>query len=128
MTEKKGVELDDDDPLNDPPNVVRLRPKPKPRRKLAHLGGPFELLADVWRLTRSRTAQVVMACICRRVKVCNAETVTLSGKELAKLGINRQVRSRNLARLQKVGLIRIEGGRSPNSALQVTVTWRYSIL
>lgn len=128
MTERRNSGLDEDDPLNDPPNVVRLRPKPKSRRKLAHVGGPFELLADVWRLTHSRTAQVVMACICRRVRVCNAETVTLSGKELVELGVSRAERSRALARLQKAGLIRIEGGRSPNSALRVTVTWRYLVL
>ena len=89
-----------------------------------HVGFPWAFLVDVCRLVPGRSAVpiAIAALIYRRTIVCRNRTVTLPGAELAELGIDRPQKSRALALLARVGLIRIEQNR-PGQTAKVTLLW-----
>jgi hypothetical protein len=86
---------------------------------------PLSFLVDVCRLTDGRTALVVAMLIYRRTHVCRSQTVTLPADELAELGIIRARKNEVLAKLEAVGLIRIERV-APGRSAKVTLTWKPS--
>jgi hypothetical protein len=92
------------------------------RRSQRLVAFPWAFLVDVCHLTHSRTALAVAVYIYRRTHVCNNQTVTLPGGELAELGIDRSMKRRALAQLKAAGLIRIGGGASGQTA-KVTLLW-----
>ena len=78
------------------------------KRAVRHVGVPWAYLSDVCRLTEGRAALVLAIYIYRRTIVCHGLTVTLPSEELAELKVTRRLKSKALARLQQVGLIRVE--------------------
>jgi hypothetical protein len=94
------------------------------KRDQQHVGCPWGYLVDVCRLTPGRsTAFIVIAIlIYRRTVVCRGRTVTLPNTDLAELGIDRPHKSRVLAALADVGLIRIEQ-TEPGQTSKVTLLW-----
>jgi hypothetical protein len=97
----------------------------KAKRGRRHVGFPLAFLVDVCRSIDGYSAAplVVAMLIYRRTIVCKACTVTLPGKELADLRIDRAQKLRALTKLQKAGLVRIERDRLGRSA-RVTLLWR----
>ena len=93
-------------------------------RGVRHVGVPWAYLSDVCRLTEGRAALVLAIYIYRRTIVCNNLTVTLPSEELAELGVYRQLKSKALAQLQRVGLIRAKS--LVGQTAQVTLTWSRS--
>ena len=80
-------------------------------------------VADVCRQTGGRTTLVVALLIFRRTKIYKTQTVTVPGEELAAFGIDRVLKFKALARLERAGFVRLDektGGRST----RVTLLWR----
>ncbi len=84
---------------------------------------PWAFLVDVCRLTEGRTALVLAEYIYRRTHVCDSQTVTLPGAELAELGIDRPQKHKALAQLARAGFIRIEQ-TGTGRAVRVTLQWQ----
>ena len=97
-------------------------PSAKRARSQRLVAFPWAFLVDVCHLTHSRTALAVAVYIYRRTHVCNNQTVTLPGGELAELGIDRSMKRRALAQLKAAGLIRI-GRMSSGQTVRVTLLW-----
>jgi hypothetical protein len=93
------------------------------KRGRRYIGFPLAFLVDVCRLVPGRSAVpiAIAVLIYRRTIVCRSRTVTLPGTELAELGIDRPQKSRALALLARVGLIRIE--QKPGRTAAVTLLW-----
>ena len=92
------------------------------KRSLRLVAFPWAYLVDVCRLTEGQAALALATHIYRRTHVCKSQTVTLPGAELRELGINRELKRTALARLEAVGLIRIEGN-APGRTAKVTLLW-----
>jgi hypothetical protein len=80
------------------------------KRRNRFMGCPMSFLIDVCRRVPGRSAVpvVVAILIYHRTIVCRSQTVTLPGALLTELGVDRPQKSRALALLSRVGLIRIE--------------------
>ena len=109
--------------------VVAATKRPRERRRRQRLiGSPWGFLVDVCQLTKGRTALLVALCVYRRMEVCRQRadktdgTFTLSGAELAELGINRRQKNRALSQLQAVGLIRLLPSTAGRS-VKVVLLW-----
>ena len=93
------------------------------KRNASHLGGPFELVAEVARLTRGRAALLVALYVCRRdAVVTDSEEITLDGAELAELGLSGRAARRALDSLEAVGLI-TQRRRGSGRRTAVTLKW-----
>jgi len=94
----------------------------KAKHRWSHIGCPWGYLADVCRLPEGRAMVVVAIYIYRRTVVCKSRTVTLPGAKLAELGVDRAQKSRALAQLARVSIIRIEDNTAGRTA-KVTLLW-----
>jgi hypothetical protein len=103
--------------------IAGVRATGKRKRGWRYIGCPLAFMVDVCRLTEGRTVLVVAQYIYRRTHVCRSQTVTLPTEELKDLGVSRRRKNEALAKLQAVGLIRIEKAPAGQSA-KVTLTWK----
>jgi hypothetical protein len=97
----------------------------KATRGQRHIGVPWDYLVDVLRRIpkQSPFPLAIALLIYRRTIVCHSQTVTLPSTELTELEIDRAQKSRVLALLVRVGLIRIEQNR-PGQTTKVTLLWQ----
>ena len=96
----------------------------KVKRGRRFVGFPWAYLVDIRRrLPRQNTSLAVAALIYRRTVICSSRTVTLPNADLAELGVSRSQKSRALALLAGIGLIRIERN-DPGRTSRVTLLRR----
>ena len=95
----------------------------KRKRGARYIGCPEEFLADVCRLTEGRAPALIALCVYRQTKVRRNLTVTLSGPELADLGIDRSLKRKALNSLEAARVIQILKV-GPGQKTEVTLLWR----
>lgn len=99
----------------------------KAKRGRRFMAAPWAFWIDVCRCMDGYSAAplVVAMLVYRRTIVCKARSVTLPGRELADLGIDRAQKLRALIKLEKAGLVRIERAH-PGRSASVTLLWQAS--
>ena len=88
-----------------------------------YIGCPWEFLVDVRRRTRGSTALIVALYVYRQTQVRRGQAVTLSGPELAELGVDRSRKREALLSLEAAGIVRMSQTGSGQKT-EVTLLWR----
>jgi hypothetical protein len=94
----------------------------KTKRAQRIVACPWTYLVDVCRLPEGRATVLVAIYIYRRTVVCKNRTVTLPGRDLAELRIDRERKSRALTELARAGIVQIEDN-TPGHTAKVTLLW-----
>jgi hypothetical protein len=95
----------------------------KRKRAERHIGAPWEFFADLCRLPHKRTTLVIALLVYRQTKVRSRQTVTLSGPELAELGVDPRRKREALHNLEAAGIVRLRR-LGPGQKTEATLLWR----
>jgi hypothetical protein len=104
--------------------VVQAAKRPKKRKREGRLiGAPREFLEDVCRLTRGRAPLVVALYVYRQTIVNHTTTVPVPSSDIARLGVDRSLKSKALSSLETAGIVRLQQTRRGRMT-EVTLLWR----
>jgi hypothetical protein len=88
-----------------------------------YIGAPWEFFARICRLPHKSTTMIVALLVYRQTKVRRSQTVTLSGPELAELGVDPRRKREALRSLEAAGIMRLRR-QGPGQTTEVTLLWR----
>jgi hypothetical protein len=103
--------------------TVSATTRPGKRKRARYIGCPWEFFVDVRRRTHGSTALTVALYVYRQTRVHRSQTITLSGAELAELGVDRSRKREALMSLEAAGIVRLSRAGSGQST-EVTLLWR----
>jgi hypothetical protein len=126
---RKLFELDDDDPLNDPPDAIAFdghaESDRKPRDQHRHIGCPVRWLQRLLEVVGSPGELAVGLYVYRLRHVRRSRTVIVSNEWLEReLGINRFTKYRALRKLAEAGLLHPHP-RTRKEATMVTISNKF---